>query len=122
MCAARSSSPRSVILGSPNSRSSLCQLASKNGCLADQKLRHVVQPQLVEVVPAHHHQDVGLGAGERLPVPARPCPPTPRRTAAGLQPVAVRPCRDKGWRVEAMKMAAISATDFSVRIGGREGG
>lgn len=33
MCAASSSSPRSVIFGSPNSRSSLCQLASKNGAL-----------------------------------------------------------------------------------------
>ena len=33
MCAARSSSPRSVIRGSPNSRSSLYQLASKNGAL-----------------------------------------------------------------------------------------
>jgi hypothetical protein len=34
--------------------------------LADQELRHVVQPQLVEVVAADHHQDVGPGPGERL--------------------------------------------------------
>ena len=36
------------------------------GRLADQELRHVVQPQLVEVVAADHHQDVGPGPRERL--------------------------------------------------------
>ena len=34
--------------------------------LADQELRHVVQPQLVEVVTTDHHEHVGLGAGQRL--------------------------------------------------------
>ena len=34
--------------------------------LADQELRHVVQPQLVEVVAADHHQHVGPGPGQRL--------------------------------------------------------
>ena len=33
MCAASCSSPGSVIRGSPNSRSSLCKFASKNGAL-----------------------------------------------------------------------------------------
>jgi hypothetical protein len=34
--------------------------------LADEELRHVVQPQLVEMVRADHDQDVGAGAGEGL--------------------------------------------------------
>ncbi len=37
------------------------------GRLADQELRHVVQPQLVEVVGADHDQHVGPGPGQRLP-------------------------------------------------------
>ena len=36
--------------------------------LADQELRHVVQPQLVEVVGADHHQHVRPGPGQRLAV------------------------------------------------------
>jgi hypothetical protein len=32
--------------------------------LAHEELRHVVQPQLVEMVGADHDQDVGAGAGE----------------------------------------------------------
>ena len=35
--------------------------------LAHEELRHVVQPQLVEVVAADHHQHVGLGPGQGLP-------------------------------------------------------
>jgi hypothetical protein len=38
------------------------------GCLAHQKLRHVVQPELVEVVRADHDQHVGPGPGQRFPV------------------------------------------------------
>ncbi len=37
------------------------------GRLPDQELRHVVQPQLVEVVAADHDQHVRPGAGEGLP-------------------------------------------------------
>ena len=54
------------IRGRPNSRSSLYQLASYYSALADQELRHVVQPQLVEVVGADHHQHVRAGPGQRL--------------------------------------------------------
>jgi len=39
----------------------------EDGRLAHQELRHVVQPKLVEVVAAHHEQDVRLGSGERGP-------------------------------------------------------
>jgi hypothetical protein len=39
----------------------------EEGRLAHQELRHVIQPQLVEVVAAHHDQDVRLGSGERGP-------------------------------------------------------
>ena len=81
MWAARSSWPRSVILGRPNSRSSLYQLRVEERCLADQELRHVVQPQLVEVIAADHHQHVGAGPGERLPEAADLGSPTRRRTA-----------------------------------------
>ncbi len=34
--------------------------------LADQELRHVVQPQLVEMVAADHHEHVRPRAGQRL--------------------------------------------------------
>jgi hypothetical protein len=34
--------------------------------LAHQELRHVVQPQLMEMIGADHDQDVGAGAGEGL--------------------------------------------------------
>ena len=63
MCAARSSWPAQ---GHPR-QAELALLVVPVGVeerrLADQELRHVVQPQLVEVVAADHHQDVGLGPG-----------------------------------------------------------
>ena len=59
--------------------------------LADQELRHVVQPQLVEVVAADHHQHVGPGPGQRLAERLDLGAPTRRRTAVG-------PRRWRCWR------------------------
>jgi hypothetical protein len=43
------------------------EVAVVGGRLADQELRHVVQPDLVEVVAADHDQNVRAGPGEGLP-------------------------------------------------------
>ena len=66
MCAARSSSPAQRHPRQAELALLVVPVGVEERRLADQELRHVVQPQLVEVVAADHHQDVGLGPGQRL--------------------------------------------------------
>ena len=66
MCADRSSSPAQRHPRQPELALLVVPVGVVERRLADEELRHVVQPQLVEVVAADHDQHVGPGPGQRL--------------------------------------------------------